>query len=69
MTMREWQPIQRSLLRRRVYKLRLGRKTLLFRRGNFSARRIVPFMEYGPFRCWNASGRWGQIGWELTRWL
>lgn len=54
--------------RRVVYRLRLGRKTLRFRRGNYSCRRIVPFIEHGPFGCWLASWRWGQIGWELTRW-
>ena len=65
--MTDW--IQRSRLRNRVYKVRCGCKTLLFRRGNFSGRRFVPFVERGPFGCWLASWRWGQIGWELTRWL
>ncbi len=61
--------IQRSRLRNRVYKIWFGRKTLLFRRGNFSRRRLVPVIERGPFGCWLASWRWGQVGWELTRWL
>ena len=60
--------IARSLLRNRVRKLRLGRKTILFRRGNFSARRLVPFVARGPFGCWVASWQWGQISWELPRW-
>lgn len=65
--MSDW--IQRSLLRNRAWKLGLDRKTLLFRHGNFSVRRVVPFVEHGPFNCWLASWRWGQIGWELKRWL
>ena len=61
--------IQTSHLRNRVLKLRIGRKTLLCRRGNFSVRRMVPFVERGPFGCWVASWSWGQVSWELTRWL
>ena len=67
--MSETTPIQSSRLRNRVHKVRLGRKTLLFRRGNFSHRRFWPFVEHGLFGCWVASWRWGQVGWELTRLL
>lgn len=51
-----------------VFRLRLGPKTLRFRRGNYSRRHVVPFIERGPFGCWLASWSWGQLGWELTRW-
>lgn len=54
--------------RRVVWRLRLGNKILRFRRGNYSCRRLVPFVERGPFGCWLASWKWGQIGWELARW-
>lgn len=56
---------------RLVFKVRCGstKKTLLVRRGNYSARRVVPFIERGPFGCWFASWSWGQVSWELSRWL
>ncbi len=54
--------------RRVVWRLRLGNKILRFRRGNYSRRRLVPFVERGSFGCWLASWKWGQIGWELARW-
>lgn len=49
-------------------KVKIGDKILRVRRGNFSCRKVVPFVERGPFGCWLASWRWGQIGWELERW-
>jgi hypothetical protein len=55
--------------KRLLFKVRLGRKTVLVRRGNYSRRRLVPFVEHGPFGCWTASWEWGQVSWELTRWL
>lgn len=51
-----------------VFRLRLGDYILRFRRGNYSNRQFVPFIEHGPFGCWLASWRWGQLGWELKRW-
>lgn len=63
------QHIHTSWLRNRVYKLPCGKRILLFRRGNFSGRRVLPFVERGPFGCWQASWRWGQLGRELRRWL
>jgi hypothetical protein len=51
-----------------VFKVRIGQKILRFRRGNYVNRRVMPFIERGPFGCWLASWRWGQIGWELARW-
>jgi len=53
---------------RLIIKIRLGSKILRFRQGNYSHRRVLPFMEHGPFRSWLASWRWGQVGWELARW-
>lgn len=44
------------------------RKVLRFRRGNYSSRYVVPLMEYGPFRSFVASWRWGQIEYGLRRW-
>lgn len=52
-----------------VWRIKIGRKTLRWRRGNYSRRRVVPFIERGPFGCWLASWRWGQLGWELDRWI
>lgn len=51
-----------------VFKLRTKNKTLRFRRGNYCNRTIFPFIEAGPFGCWLASWKWGQIGWEVNRW-
>lgn len=51
-----------------VARLRLGSKILRLRKGNFSNRRILPFVERGPFGSFLASWRWGQIGWESARW-
>ena len=51
-----------------VLRLRIGKKTFRIRRGNYSCRRFVPFVERGPFGCWLASWSWCQMGWELTRW-
>lgn len=52
-----------------IGRIRFGAKTLLARRGNYSCRRVLPFVERGPFGCWTASWRWGQLSWELSRWL
>ncbi len=52
-----------------LFRLRLGDKILRFRRGKcYSARLIRPKIERGPFGCWLASWKWGQVGWELKRW-
>lgn len=52
----------------RVLKLFVGSRALLFRRGNYSCRRLIPFIEHGPFRTFTASWEWGQIEWSLKRW-
>lgn len=54
--------------RRVVWRLTIRKKILRYRRGNYSRRRLVPFMEWGPFGCWLASWSWGQLSWELKRW-
>jgi len=51
-----------------ILKQRFGKKILRFRQGNYSYRRVVPRVEHGPFGCWLASWRWGQLEWALTRW-
>lgn len=51
-----------------VVRVRCGPKMLRVRRGWYSERRFWPVIERGPFGCWLASWRWGQIGWELKRW-
>lgn len=51
-----------------IFRIRFRDYILRFRRGNYSSRRILPFMERGPFGCWLASWKWGQVGWELRRW-
>lgn len=43
-------------------------KTLRLRKGKYSDSWLVPVITRGPFGCWLASWRWGQIGWELNRW-
>ena len=35
--------------KRLLWKMTCGRKTLLVRRGNYSCRRVLPFVERGPF--------------------
>lgn len=52
-----------------VLRIRFREKILRLRRGRrYSNRRFIPFIERGPFGCWLASWKWGQIGWELRRW-
>lgn len=53
---------------RRVIKLPLRSKLLLFRRGNYSCKRIIPLVERGPFRTFLLSWQWGQIEYSLKRW-
>lgn len=67
--MKRWGP-SRSRLRdgRVIYRLGCGAKLLRFKTGYYSRRRVIPFVERGQFRCWNASWSWGQISWELSRW-
>lgn len=43
-------------------------KCLVFVRGNFSNRKLVPFIERGPFGCWDRRWRWGKLSWSLERW-
>jgi hypothetical protein len=51
-----------------IFRVTCGQKTLRLRRGNFSNRLIIPSVRLRPFRCWLLSWRWGQVGWELSRW-
>lgn len=54
--------------RRLVWRLHLGSKTLRFWRGNYSSRRIIPYIEHYPFRSYLLCWRWGRLGWTLSRW-
>lgn len=58
-----------SRLRNRRVSIRICHKTLTIMRGNFSCRRVVPFIERGPFGCWTASWSSFRVMWQLTRWL
>ena len=45
-----------------------GDKTFRFRQGNYSCRKVRPFVEKGPFGTFLWSWKWGQAEWSLTRW-
>lgn len=51
-----------------LVKIRIGENILRFRKGNYACRKVIPFIERGPFGCFLISWEWGQIGWELARW-
>ena len=55
--------------KRLLWTRRCGEKTLLVRRGNYSCRRVMPFIQCGPFGTWLASWSWGEVEWSQTRWL
>ncbi len=50
-------------------KLIIGSRYVIFRRGNYVNRRLVPLIERGHFMSFTASWKWGQIEFGLTRWL
>ena len=51
-----------------VARIKVGEYVLRLRIGNFSDRKVIPLVEHGPYGCWLASWKWGQVGWELGRW-
>lgn len=63
-----WQQLLYTVNMAILIKIRIGHKVLRLRRGNYSNRIFLPRIESGPFGCWLASWRWGQLGWELARW-
>lgn len=54
---------------RKLLKVRIGSRVLIFRQGNYFQNRIVPFVQVGPFGTFCLSWEWGQIEWGLARWV
>lgn len=54
---------------RKHLKVLCGERYLIVRQGNYSHRRVLPFIQKGPFRTWVASLRWCQIEHGLRRWI